>query len=769
MANFAPTRVLICQARHHDTSTVSTNHQWSCHQGSVATLRRMRFVSWLVPGAALLYVGTVGYVHAQAENESRTANLEEIIVTAQKRPSLLQETPLAISAVGGADLQQQQVQTIQDVAGRLPSLDFAKFPNVTLLAARGVGSIDVNVATESRVALHVDGVYMSRPEQGINQMFDVERVEYLRGPQGTLYGRNATAGAINIITRDPAENLDGYLRVGAGNYSALNVEAATNLPISDHWSSRVALIYRSHDGFTEEITSGTDVNDLETGAARAKLQYDNGDFKFVVSADYGKEDDNSGAFIYNGSVNNEGVIPIGIVLGGQVAAPPKVATDAVGYPETYNEYYNGSANARWQLGDNDVTAIVGYGHSHKDGNFDSDLTSAPLTKGRIRSIAEQISAELRFHRGTDQYDFLAGAYYLHETIDGLIALHLDRVVLGLPSLFVQGITLPAEATVDAYAAFSQLRWNFNSTLYAEVGARYSYEEKEAVEGINIDVLTPFSPDNPLVVPNSLSHGDSWSSFDPKITIGYKPSANVLAYATYSRGFKSGGFNMGGLAAAYDPEEITSYEIGVKLSSADRRITANLSTFYYDYEDMQVQRVAANGVNTEMVNAASSTIKGIEAEVRWMPLDSLEIGAGADYLSAKYDEFKTADPARPSLGTLDLSDNRLPQAPRYRARMDVTQTWQLPKGQLSLRGEGTWVDRVEFSPFNLDPLTAAASDEYNAFLTYEVDQWTVQLYGRNLTDERKLVIAQSSSALFGYPIQGLMNDPRTYGVSVMRNW
>ena len=697
---------------------------------------------------------------------------EDIIVTAQKRESRLQETPLAISAISGDALLREKISTIQDLAASLPSLDFAKSPNSTLLAVRGVGSINVNVGTESRVAIHTDGVYISRPEQALNQLFDIERIEYVRGPQGTLYGRNATAGAINIITRDPTSRFGGYIEGTFGNYSTANVEGAVSLPINSKLSTRIAFDYTSHDGFGKDITSGRGINDLNAGAIRAKIKYDTNPFTLVLSATYGKRDDHSGAFTYVGP-GSPGVTPIGIALGGRVANFTDIATDPFGFPSTKNQYYSLTANGVIHIGEYDVVTILGYGHYDQHIVTDTDMTSAPLTRLEVSSISHQASAEVRVHRGSDKFDAIAGAYAFHEKLDGIIDIPINLALVGVPSPapFVQGIVTGGDERTTAYAAFTQLRYNFTPALYLEAGLRFSHERKGAVDGTEVNTATIYNLGDPL--PTGLSTPPpearrSWSSLDPRLTLGYKPSRHFLAYATFSRGFKSGGFNLGSSGQSFAPERITAYEVGVKATVPRVHLTTNLSAFYYNYANMQVLRV--NGVMTELVNAAASTIKGLEVELNWSPLPGFNIGASTDLLDGKYKNFATANPAQLGLGVLQLAGNRLPQAPKYRTRLDAKYRWALGNGDMTLRAETVFTGKEYFTPFNTIAESTGASTEFNAYLTYDKGKNTFQVFGRNLSNERKLVFAQTSSGLLsGFAVQGTPNDPRTYGVSFTRRW
>jgi iron complex outermembrane receptor protein len=302
----------------------------------------------------------------------------------------------------------------------------------------------------------------------------------------------------------------------------------------------------------------------------------------------------------------------------------------------------------------------------------------------------------------------------------------------------------------------------------EAGGRYSYEKKKVADGLTVDT-TAYSPTAPIGIPTPRRASASWDSFDPKVTLGYKPSDNFLAFITYSKGFKSGGFNLAGGAPAFDPEKITNIEGGIKFSSDDRRMSINLGVFHYKYADMQVQRIAADNLTFELVNAASATLQGLEVEFRMRPVQPLDLGVSVDYLDAAYDDFVTADPSGVVPGIRQLAGNRPPQAPEFRVRMDASYTWKLSDGDISLRGEGRWVDRTDFSPFNLDSLSVAAHADFNAFLTYDTHDWTIQAYVRNLTDKRWLSYVDATGGLPGFVAQSLVNDPRTFGVGVTRRW
>jgi iron complex outermembrane receptor protein len=265
-----------------------------------------------------------------------------------------------------------------------------------------------------------------------------------------------------------------------------------------------------------------------------------------------------------------------------------------------------TANAQWQIGENDITAVVGAQKLNVHNLFDFDITSAPLGRGHVIVDAEDFSGELRFHRATERFDLLVGAYYFRERNTSFVLIApLDLRIVGGPMFVGQGITSGGHLNTDAYAGFAQLRWNFTPQIYLEAGGRYSYEQKKVADGLTVDT-TAYSPTAQIGIPTPRRASASWDSFDPKVTLGYKPSDNLIAFITYSKGFKSGGFNLAGGAPAFDPEKINNIEGGIKFSSDDRRVSINRGVFHYKYSDMQVQRIAADNLTFELVNAASAT-------------------------------------------------------------------------------------------------------------------------------------------------------------------
>lgn len=623
-------------------------------------------------------------------------HLKEVIVTAEKFRTPLQDTPLALSAVSGSSLRTNQVRTLQGLSGSLPSLSVSRQPNTATIAIRGVGSVVNTPGANSRVATYVDGFYLPRPWQALNQLYDVKRIEYVEGPQGTLYGQDATAGVINFVTNDPSSHPGGYLTITAGNYATVGFDGATNIPINNHWSARIAATYDRHDGFDKNLATGKRVNNLDTGAIRGKLKYQSTDFRAILTADYGDESDQSVPYVYVGE-QVHGITPAAIALGGQAAALPNISTDRfanLGHHSRFRDIY---VNARWSFGKNDVTAIAGYGTSSMYTSSDLDGTNLPLTRLDDIANARYGSIELKFHRATKKYNVIAGVYFSHQSVYGATSLPLSDVFFGVPlaaSSVVQGIYTGGKVDTDAAAAFVQATWHFNKKLFLEVGGRYSYEKDGANQLSVTNFLAPYSPSNSIVGTANATAGGmapcnpsgfislcginqskTYNSFNPKATIGYKPTPNLLAYVTYATGFQAGGFNMGALQPPFKPEKLVDYEAGIKFTSDNRRFETDLSAFDYYYSNMQVFEVT--GPVLTIVNAASSRLDGVELQIRSIPFKGLVFNLHGDYLHAYYVHFLSQNPelqaVYPNPPIQNLSGNELTQAPRYQWGTDLTYT------------------------------------------------------------------------------------------------
>lgn len=709
------------------------------------------------------------------------AQTEDIIVTASKRETNLQDTALAVSAIGGETLLEQQVTGIDGLAQMMPNVNFGQTTGNARIAVRGVGFDNLSVGNEGRVAFHIGGVYVSRPAAALGTLYDLERVEVVRGPQGTLYGRNATGGAVNVIPAAPTDEFEGYLSAAFGNYALQRYEGAFSGPLSESVSGRIAFQTQDRDGYGRNITNGLDVDDLSTRAARAALRFElSPDAEFTLTGDYFEQDDHAYGFVLMGpgSLPDPGLglpgSPLkGVLQGGAVASGRDSAADIGPYND--REFWGVSGELNWRLGAVDLASITGFRSTAWRVVSDLDATSALMTYYEQHEDSEQISQEVRLSGDWGGGDWMLGAYYFQEDLFGGTRIPFDPSVLapappppGLTSLR-QGFFGLGYVDTEASALFGHVRFRFGEQWALRLGGRWSDETKDIDEVNKIDPATPWPPFTPVfpTTPPGVHQttSESWSGFTPSVTLEFEPSEDLFLYASYSEGFKSGGFNLGNAQPPFDEEEIEAFEVGLRADWMNGRLRTNATAFHYEYSNLQVSKV--NGPVVTIENAAAATIYGAEFEISAFPTENLRLDANIALLESEYEDYVSVDPARALLGPIDLSGNELYQAPGYTVNLAASYTIPTAFGEFTLRGEGRWIDQVYFTPFNLEHVSQPAHEVFNAFLLYEAPDgaWNGSLFVRNIGDDQTISSALVGSGLVGFPLVGSYDPPRTYGVQI----
>lgn len=702
------------------------------------------------------------------------AALDEIVVTAQHRSENVQTTPLSIAALDGDVLAARQIDNVQALAAAVPNVNFGTYNGSARISIRGIGDDAIAPSSEARVAFHLDGAYLSRPQSTMASFFDVDRVEVVRGPQGTLYGRNATAGAINVLTRNPTDTLNGYARATVGNYDLWKGEAAIGGPIASNLSARVAGQVVSRGGFGRNITAGVPVDDQDSWAVRGKLKYDlSPNANIIVAVDHSEQHDHSGGWHYLGP-GSPFVTPFANAQGGIVLSntydtsgniPPKTDRETTGASVTFDFDMN------WAT----LTSISAHRTLNTRTVTDYDMSNLDLAIYDIGEVSKQYSQELRLQGEYGRGHWLVGAYYFRERGSGALAIPLDQALYFGPPGYVQGYYIEGRYGTDAYAVFGQADFEIVDGLSIVLGGRYSSEKKTLDEGLAFDTVTPFTG---TVAPGPLftkSGSKRWSDFTPRVGLEFKPADNIFLYATFSQGFKSGGFNFGGLQAPFNPENLTDYEVGLKAEWFDRRLRTNISLFAYDYKDLQVSKVL--GALIVVDNAARAKLYGAEFDITAVPVPRLELTANLAFLRSKYTEFCNQDPARPAGPAVsqcqgdplafDLSGNKLNQSPGYSISLSAQYNAPLSFGDLTLRAEAYLVDNYYFTPFNQDSVGQSAYGKYNLFATFKpaTGSWSLQGFIRNVGNKRTRASSVVGSGLAGFPISGSYDPPRTYGVEL----
>lgn len=706
--------------------------------------------------------------------------LGEIVVTAQRRETNLQETPISISVLSGDTLEQQRITNALDLTTVLPNVNVNTYAGLTLISVRGIGLQSNKPGDEARIAFYSDEIYIARPFAQGASFFDVDRIEVLRGPQGTLFGRNATGGAFSVVSRAPTDHVSGYLNLTAGNYDLFQAEGALSGPIASTLNGRVAFQVIDRGGFGTNVFNGQDIDDQRSAAARASLAWEpSSDFSMRLIGFYARQNDASGNSHTFATVT-PGALLAGQVQGGQaiVGRSRDVASDI--FTRNYIETYGLTANLRYEFNSNlSLNGIFGYQKADHEIEFDSDGTSSFLNWVFLNEFSDTYSAEVRLVGDYDWLKFTAGIYYFSEREFVENRAVLNSVLVGGAFQPVQGIWANADLGTDAWAGFVQATFEITNRLSVTAGLRYSDEQRtDRNDQRQVDFVRPFPPLAPFQnVPGFPRSADiSFNSLDPRISVEYKFTPDIFAYATFTTGFKSGGFNYGNNQAPFLPETIEAYEIGLRTSFFDNRLRFNASAFQYDYTNIQTPVVFFVPVSANLIlNAAGARNRGFEVEINAIPTPRLRLDFSAAYLDAKFTEFMTGDGSRPQLGVIDLRGNRLPQAPTYTINAGAEYAFPLRGGaELSLRGEFQRVGRNYQTAFNIERDSQAAYNWVNAFLRFTSadERWTASLWGRNLTNSFvKNGITLQSGLLGGGGgfAAGAIAPPRTYGLTLGYNF
>lgn len=750
-----------------------------------------RILQTTLPTAALMAGLLPHTVYAQEgagrseapQQDADDGGLQTIVVTAQRRSEPLQKVPIAVSALDAERIKEAGFRDVEDLTSTVPNLNISALWGTSnpKIFMRGIGNNNFNQTAESKVAVYLDQVYLSAPSGQLFQMFDLDRIEVLRGPQGTLYGKNATGGAISVYSKLPGDEVEGYARAGYGNYDAVDLEAAFTVPLSETLSARVAGTLSNRDGYVLDVGSGEFVNDVDEWAARAILRWQpSADVDIALNFHGGASDatnNNSshrGLFDPDELANGNAVrLPAADIIAGE-------GVDVLGYrdpnPDPYVNTYGVDTFSDLELfgvslvGDIEfdnftLTSVTGYERSERA--IRQDGNGAPSTIFTIDwgpSTFESISQEFRLSsNGDGGFSWLLGVFAFHETgeVDNFYNLADVSFALGGIEAFDQNYT----QKTDTLAAFAQGTLALTDRLNFTLGGRINYEKRTldhqsfatTEEGVS---LLP----GPLF---DLDLKDSWTEWSGRAALDYEIADDVLAFASINRGFTSGGFNTGafndpvGAERVFDPETVVSYELGLKSTLLDRRLRVNLTGFIYDYSDLQVFTFTPGGLQF-IENASNARVEGIEMEVQSKPFDNLELGASIGLLNSEYRDF-TRD-----LGgvTEDLSGNRLTGAPNTQYNIVGKYTVPVSPGDIWVRGDFTYTGNRFYDERELEEISSeGATTNLNASIGFtDIDErFEISAWVRNLTNEVN-IIDTLDLGIFGYQ-NVWYNIPRTYGVAV----
>ncbi len=741
---------------------------------------------------SLAVVAITNTVTAQTTPAAGEATLETITVTATRREESIQSVPISITALSGAALDVAGVTETRDLVGLAPNLTQQGSYGHTSPSffIRGIGSTQFNPNANSKVGIYLDDVYLSSPAVHGAQIFDVASVEIARGPQGTLFGQNTTAGLVRLITTRP--NVGGGFTLDAsltaGSYGQLDPELAVGFATGRSSAARISVLQQTRDGFQRNTLLGSDDGEIDALGWRAQWLWQASEDVDLLIRVHGSRD--------------SGQLPpykqVGLVdpaTFGPCANPGlgTGCTDFFGYADSKDfhkgqwevrdqytdvESFGANLTVDWQLPAFTLTSVTAWEQNESRVHEDPDASPNYIMTGNYHGEPQQTSQEIRLTSPAGELSWIAGVYYFHEQNDTSVGFPIPGFGPGALSGLTavpEGLGQISTMATDSYALFGNVDFAATDSLKLTLGLRYTHETKDVDYGAwladvtDVGSMTFFTDrqitDRAIAQTVDFHEKKSWDDVSGRASLAWSFSDDVLGYATISRGFNSGNYNGGAMsdqaeAALVDPETLMSYEVGLKSELFDQ-LRLNLSAFYYDFTDQQVFVLASgdSGVPVQQLsNAAASTLYGVELEAVWKPLDRLQVQVGAGYTHSEFDEFETP------LGQ-DLSGGTLPSAPETNVNALLLYTIPSTVGSWAVGTDAKYQSKQYFSVNNDPILSQGAYTIANAHVSWtsQGEQATVTAWVRNLADEDYLVAA-FDLASFGWD-QWVVGEPRTYGVTV----
>ena len=720
--------------------------------------------------AAIAAATSLNAAPAFAQDEEN-GGLEEIVVTAQRREESLQDVPLAITAFTEEDLERSAAVGIQDVAARAPGVTLTQF-NIgePQLYIRGVGTTSDSAASDPSIGISIDEVSIGRTGASALAFLDVNRVEVLRGPQGTLYGRNASGGALNVYTNRPVFENGGHISVRAGSFDMYGAEGVYNAALGDNSALRFAAQYNTNEGYAEYAPTGQGLEGGTQWGARAQYLTEMGDWSFLAGVDYSDEDMNGHARI---PVTTAATNPIftGIVNGLRTGLDIRQSFSS---PDNYQTRTNYGVTFRAEHeGQNfDFVSLTSYrnnDYAWRDNLGGLPFPGFPLAvDDRAAEASDQISQEFRLvSPDSSTVQWVAGVYLFQENVDRSERFIVQSALPIAPASFGGDVTFLQDATNTSYALFGQMTVPFADIWEFTAGARWSHDEREihqvTLDNDTLGPLPPAIPLGPAGTPYNVNADDTFEEPTWRLALSVEPVDHARFYISYDRGYKAGSFVSGAQNAlqATTPirsEILDNYAIGMKTTWLDGRLRFNAEGFLLDYSDLQVYELLGLNLATSNADAQSS---GIEVEAAFAVNENIIIGGSYTRLQAFYTSNAVS-----TVGTLLYDGHTLPRSPEHQYNVFVDGEWDLWGGQLSSRVNYQWQDEFYFDPSNNPEVLEDGHGLLGAFASWESPAgFSVSVYGKNLTDEDYRLHVIKNVGI-GFSVFG---PPREFGIALTQRF
>ena len=726
----------------------------------------------LLAAAVLLFPTAAPPVQAQSDGEADSSVIEEVIVTARKREESLQDTPISITAFSASTLEEANMVDLRDIGKYTPGMSFTSYGmgsnEAGAIFLRGIGQSDHMVTTDPGVGLYIDGVYVGRNQGAALDLLDLERVEVLRGPQGTLFGKNTIGGAVNVISRKPTGTAGGHVSLTAGEDGRLNGAISGELPLGDQAAVSVSLLSKHRDGVGEQIFTGSETGDEDSLSGRAQFYWHGQSVEFTLAVDASRARQAAMPHSFYEQAGWLGVAPC-YQQAGDGYAPCPAGTEGDPFDsyslddlDTAQDLFGVSATLEWDVADGLVLkSITAYRDMDYLGSLEFDGAPQRIVYYRETGSSDQFSQELQL-TGTqgESVEWIAGLYYFTEDGDN----DQDNDQFG-----ALGHRL-TEVETESYAVFGQATARLTDRLSLTGGIRYTEESKDydlVFRSLDANGAQAYgSAGEPLYVVPPTELDDTWDAVSGTVNLSYAVSEGVMVYGTYSRGFRSGGYAARPSAlssvGAYDPEYVNMYEIGMKALTLEDRLRINAAIYRNDYQDYQAQvNRVGNRFDTRVLNAAEAEIDGAELEVTALFSPNFRVDATFAYTDAKI----TKVDLDPSLEANFSAGHRLPYVSKYTFSISPQLDFRLANGagllaRLDYSYRDDFFGQIANSPFEREKGYGLV----NARIEYRSpgQDWSLAVYGINLADEKYTRVRNYFPGFLGFAIWN--TDRREIGVS-----
>ncbi|EGF89999.1 tonB dependent receptor family protein [Asticcacaulis biprosthecium C19] len=764
--------------------------------------------------SCLPFLCTEAFAQTQAAAQAAEPDSEVVVVTARRRMEALQDTPIAITALSAKALERQQIQTTTDLGKVTPNLQFATYGTLTgnnsaaQVFIRGIGQTDATGAVDPGVGLYIDDVYMGRSVGGAMEFRDIANVQIVRGPQGTLFGRNTIGGAVLLSTNKPGAG--NTVRAGIGDDNLKEAFVAFDVPISETLQGRVALGRRMRDGYVHRVSDGLDLGDVNTSNAQGTLRWEpSADLTFTLRGDYAKADEHGSPFVFL-QINERQTFPAAASRAAgcpgatfpppfvPATADPRCANDAQykgpftngGTAPAFSTLENSGLSlvAEWKV--NDVLSFKSISSARTlewSGARDADNTPLLILQTNYSSKSEQKSQEFQAQIKTGQLDGVIGAYYFKEDT-------FDRVLVGLGNPGTSYDTQRVQLETEATAFFTHWSYKFSDKLSASAGLRYT-DESKSLQGVMFNVapataaepapptaLCPFGGPPPTqtgcLFIGTGQNARNFTATTGSASLQYRWNPALMTYVSWSQGFKSGGFNErynnappGNKPISFAPESAETVEAGFKANPV-KGLRVNGAAFSTKYTDMQM--TYRLGVVPLLFNAGEATVSGIELEAEYVPVSDLFLNASLGYLKTGFDTITNP----PSFGAVTPTsvatlDSRLPFAPELQGHVGAAYTFHPGDGwRLTPRVNISYTDQQYFDAGNTVSIAQNKSVTIvNASIVFEPDdrKWNITLSGNNLTNRLYPLAGTSSESTSAGYAEVIYARPRNINLTYSLNF